>query len=514
MMSSSFITVIFIFLTVTNEVAAIDPAMMHHAFGNFFWLAQDPMKSSSVDLDLGVAASNFVANLWPQQFAQSPLATAINDLKQSNSALVDSNLKETLGSYINANFNGYLDANPKLKLSTSEFVLDYYTRIFEPKAIDTLELLDRSPLAQSTRELASAPTSEIVGKIASATAEKLSPFTNVLSGIANRVGDKLFGGPIEALSASLESFNGAIDKLASTASSLPSIQVDQFISSAGKGDLPSPSLPSFPSFSFDSSLPTTIRLDDDRTKAFQAAIANTVGQITPSLSRAGSTFTAELAEKGSILSTNTGNAVAATGNAIGSIFKGIATIGSNRPPPVEYVVLPGSGQPVAPSAFALKTAQTYGEWARVGDKVSSWTLFPNGNPIPAYVENTRTNLNSLGDLDLQEKAGATWETVKQQWVRVSEANQITSKISGTTADIRFGWTKLSEATSNFNNKGLPDIVNDIGQSTEGIKKSLVGFQQNVNVVGKSASESFNGFVEDSKGITTYVKDFIATNSDQ
>lgn len=138
---------------------------------------------------LKLPMSIYVADVWGSQLgslvdylARSPLAKNTNEfITATKAASIQSaefqydstglptnpvtSFTADLGKSIRTGFDGILDANPKLRLSTSEATMDFYNTVFLPKATSIIAFLDRSPIAQSTREVLDAPSSEIISKV-------------------------------------------------------------------------------------------------------------------------------------------------------------------------------------------------------------------------------------------------------------------------------------------------------------------------------------------------------------
>jgi hypothetical protein len=95
--------------------------------------------------------------------------------------------KATIGDKINENFDKVISAYPELKQSTSEFAVSAFNNAVVPKLKETGDFLYRSPLSQSTRELAVRSTSDVVSAFSTDVSTRLAPYTSVLGDVGSRL---------------------------------------------------------------------------------------------------------------------------------------------------------------------------------------------------------------------------------------------------------------------------------------------------------------------------------------
>jgi hypothetical protein len=95
--------------------------------------------------------------------------------------------KAIIGDKINENFDKVISTYPELKQSTSEFAVSTLNNAVVPKLKETGDFLYKSPLSQSTRELAVRSTSDVVSAFSTDVSTRLSPYTSVLGDVGNRL---------------------------------------------------------------------------------------------------------------------------------------------------------------------------------------------------------------------------------------------------------------------------------------------------------------------------------------
>jgi hypothetical protein len=95
--------------------------------------------------------------------------------------------KAIIGDKINENFDKVISTYPELKQSTSEFAVSALNNAVVPKLKETGDFLYRSPLSQSTRDLAARSTSDVVSAFSTDVSARLAPYTSVLGDVGNRL---------------------------------------------------------------------------------------------------------------------------------------------------------------------------------------------------------------------------------------------------------------------------------------------------------------------------------------
>ena len=172
------------------------------------FLINSPLARGSRDLITGIDA-----------FLNSD---AIGNFKASDTSIIakhflDNTLQE-YGRVTLSEFNKIIDENPKFRLSSSEYISDLYNNVLIPKLDDTAAFLDKSPLFTNIKYVAAAPTSEIIGKVSSTIAEKISPVTDTLVGVSSRLSSKVITAVSDLSSTVVISIETSVDSVISEVS--------------------------------------------------------------------------------------------------------------------------------------------------------------------------------------------------------------------------------------------------------------------------------------------------------
>ena len=215
--------------------------------------------------------------------------------------------KDSVGVSILTEFDKILDANPKLRLSASQFAVDAYNTELIPRVTETVDFLAKSPLAQNTKAVATAPTSQLAAETVTQIAQRTAPLTELLEGFALKQQERLA--------------NAAASWTMSTSQS-----VDGFFQAALPSDIGSPLAPlsvTLPELS----VPPTV-LENAVTELQEAgekAVA-AVEVLIPALGRGGVTLSVELGQAGLVLLSNSAAAAASAGSAVLQLAEGLLTV--------------------------------------------------------------------------------------------------------------------------------------------------------------------------------------------
>lgn len=188
-----------------------------------------------------------------------------------------------------SNFNAFLDSNPKLKMSSSAYLKDLYETEILPRATQSLSFLDNAPYVSDVRSFFNRPAAVISKDISDATLEQLKTTAGDLTWIGTRVVSRLGDGVIG---------------LAGIATNIAKDSIDALSSLANEAAETGPQF-SFPTFTLPpltpSGLPVKI-LTTAELREYAASFTDISGKA---ISRAGATFSAELAVQGNKLVSNT-----------------------------------------------------------------------------------------------------------------------------------------------------------------------------------------------------------------
>lgn len=415
---------------------------------------------------------------------------------------------DSAGASILAEFNKILDANPKLRLSASEYVVDAYNNEVLPRAIDTAAFLERSPLAQNTKAVALTPTSQIAADFFTRLAERTAPLGDSLGWIIafqqQRVADTL-----STLSAS-------------TVQSLEDITIpndlDIDISLQWQ-----PSLPLSPQIVADS-------VDSIGTLAVQ--VAKTAEELLPSLERGGVTLSVELGNAGSSLLSNSVSAAGSVGRALLQLGQDSVTVFPKRT--AELVlqdVLPTASKTVAGTITQAQSLEQQllvglrGAEAQTEQLVTAaarWQLFSDPNHLEngfweRQIADANTFLQNWNDDSLPEIEKAAEDTYVAAVDRFGEIARRNNRLVELTESSQ----KLLASIRTLSDKVKENVESSSEDSSTRLTQLAHEFQlqtsATLTLVSKLQSEVFSslGNLESQVlvDLPHYVEDFIVKGQD-
>ena len=274
---------------------------------------------------------------------------------------------DTVGANILAEFNKILDADPKLRFSSSEYVVDVYNNEVVPRATETAAFLARSPLAQNTKAVALTPTSKIAADLLAGLVDRTAQLSDSLGGIVAFQQQRVINA-LSALSASSVQSLGTIE--------IPN-DMDIDISLRWQ-----PSLALSPQVVADS-------VDSLSNLAVQ--VEKIAEELLPSLERGGVALSSELSKAGVSLVSNSASAAGSVGRALVKLGEDSVTIFPQRT--AELIlqdVLPTTSKTVAGT---IAQAQTIEQQLLIGlseaeaqteqllSAASRWQLFSDPNHL-------------------------------------------------------------------------------------------------------------------------------------
>eukprot|EP01036_Dinobryon_divergens_P025811 gene25811-34398_t len=352
-----------------------EKSILNNGLSTIDFLSRSPIAKDTV-IAIEKVEQLLRSNIFEQN--KAILAENIGKILQD----VSSKSLDSAGANILVEFNKILDTNPKLRLSSSEYVVDAYNSEVLPRAIDTAAFLARSPLAQNTKAVALAPTSQIVADFLTRIAERAAPLGDSIDGIVTFQQQRI----TDALSA----------VSASTVKSLADITIpnDLDIDISVQWQ---PSLPLSPQLMADS-------VDGFGTLAVQ--VAKTADELLPSLERGGVTLSLELGKAGSALLSNSVSAAGSVSQALLQLGQDSVTVFPKRT--AELVlqdVLPTASKTVAGT---IAQAQTLEQQLLVGlrdaeaqteellNAATRWQLFSDPNHLEnGFWERQLANANAF-----------------------------------------------------------------------------------------------------------------------
>lgn len=383
--------------------------------------------------------SKYLADSFTSLFKNGPgkalenVIQANPELQQSTSSYLTEGFKSSFKNGPGKAVEAWIAENPELQQSTSAWVTKYYETVVAPKAAETGEFLGRSPLVTDTKGLFSKSTTEFLGvfydKFRTASEPTLGPVSRGLDDFfVNKFGGqvgKTFQAGLDANPDLKLSTSEYLGKLLGGGSS----SLDQAIKT-DFGLTPEQQQASTSTYASKATAGAT----DAVNKALEAtarsldvgaavdSLSKTASAAPEALSRAGSTFSSQLTEKGDVLLSNTLGGLEATGKGILSIQEGIVNIGV--PKVVEGTskvanfvtdATTGGAQSISDSVDKISSIsedpskvievdpRIVEKFNSFGNKVTSWKLFTDDNHNEnGFWENAIKNTAKLAS-DTSEK---------------------------------------------------------------------------------------------------------------
>jgi len=386
----------------------------------------DFLSRSPLAKDTTKAINDLEEFIYSNQIQQYSSITAERALKVLNSAAdtlksvdVDS-LKSKAGEVILTDFDKILDDNPKLRLSASEFAVDFYENTLLPQAEDTAAFLARSPLAVGASQVATAPTSVIAAQILAAVGEKAAP----ASTLASTVSAKL-----------LSDLAGVADSLGSGAGDLQQQLASAVVEVAAVPLLPVSSSLELPREVLAGPSPEALQRLQLLAEESQAAAS----AVLPALQRGGLRLGEELQGAGQLLVSNSASAALAAGGQLGGLLRGAA----EELPQRSLELLQRGELAVEEQLGGLLQVQRAGlvaglqeladRGSRVQQAVQQWSLFSDRDhwqtgfwetrltAAARQLEAWQAGRQSLSLEELEAAAGQQLEAVGRRFVAISEA---------------------------------------------------------------------------------------------
>lgn len=406
------------------------------------------------------------------------------ELQQSTSSYLTDGFKSSFKNGPGKAVEAWIAENPELQQSTSAWVSKYYNNVVAPKAAETGDFLGRSPLATDTKALFSKSTSEFLGvfydKFKTASEPTLGPVSRGLDDFfVNKLGgqlDKSFQAGLDAnpdLKLSTSDYLGkllggsgsSLDRAIKTDFGLTPEQQQASTSvyasraTAGASD------------AVNRALEATAKSID--VGAAVDSLSKTASVAPEALSRAGATFSSQLAEKGDILVSNTLGGLESTGKGLQSIQDGIVNIGVPKvvegTSKVATFVSDATNGGVKGISDSVDKISTISEdpskglevdprivekFNNFGNKVTSWRLFTDENHNEnGFWENAIKNTAKLAsDSSENVQKPEFWDGVNKNVEKLgsdaSGAVDQAVKGAGATADrVGYEWNIRAEQAS-------------------------------------------------------------------
>lgn len=455
-----------------------------------------------------------------QQLQVSKPNSALNIAGGNNVAnrVGDNNeLVSSLGRSTKESFDAFLEKYPKLKLSTAEFVSDYVDNTAIPKVKDTLDFLDRSPLAQNTRNFAARPTSEVAKDIFDNAQRIAKPVTDLVGLIGYRAVSKL------------------AEPIASTADIALSLvtksvqEANQFLSTASDADAGLTALDNLPKQLIPtdalSDLPTIIK-PEVFTDLPQKAGAVLSSSLT-AIGRAVSTLGEELSASQEILLSNTASFAGKFGDAVSTIASdAINTLPKKSGELISQGVerVQTRVKPEGAGLLDSLTAQSSDKISQVQNTIltkleeaSQWRLFPDDKhwesgyweqQVQKLTETSQRVVEISKDRSKRElfvsetksSLSQLAETVSNNWKRIQGSNPSFQNLD-----------RLLDASSSITSKATPPQLPP-SPPIPSIKldESVFNLQNRFKSISSTVSNELQSFSRDA---SHYVEDFIKTNQD-
>jgi hypothetical protein len=324
-----------------------------------------------------------------------------SDLKQGTTSYLYNSFKNGLGKDVET----YINANPELKKTTSEYVMEKFNSVVVPKTQSTLAFLDKSPLAQDTRGLFGKTTSEFVGifveKTAKASEPTVGPLVRALTSISDSIGGKLDGTFKQVLDTNADLKLSTSDYITKFFSSSGDSVGDAITSDFGLSPtsrpltgMQSPNTPGVRMSQMASKgLAVKVDFPEELTNTVNTVVGNVVditNRAPVALEKAGSSLGEQLSAKGDVLVGNTVGAFTGFSNGIASIGQGIVEIGipkivegTNKIiDPVTKIDLDGVSKSVTDIKIPTEInvdERIVNKFNKFGENIGQWKFFTDDN---------------------------------------------------------------------------------------------------------------------------------------
>lgn len=388
------------------------------------FIQNSPELTQSTSEYFSKASNGFTANSYVvDTFKSAEASIKASGTQESTTSFLSKFFNDGFKQGVGKDVENYINANPELKKTTSEWVMEKYNTVLLPKTIETLDFLGKSPLAEDTRGLFGKTTSEFVNifaeKTAKASEPTVGPIRDALGSFTNKVGKQLDGTLLSTSEffTKLFSFDGG-DGTGNSLSEAPGLNNDfGLVSSKPSG----PKVSNMPGASTTSAVGDVLKnvakiapsVDVIETANGLVDSVNKATAVLPNaLERAGTSFSAQLFEKGNTLATNVASGLENTGKGIGSIGTGIVEIGIPKvvqgaqqlADPIVNLDIEKVSTSVSsslPSPDSLTTTITefkvdpkiVNKFSNIGKSISEWRLFTDENHMEnGYWENQIKNL--------------------------------------------------------------------------------------------------------------------------
>jgi len=282
------------------------------------------------NLKTGVDRYQQVLDLSPGKTGKYYSATdAVRDLKNAFLANLQSSASGTsgnVGQSIASAFDSYLEANPKLKLSTSEFLSDYFQNEFLPSYQANAAIVANSPLGRGVQNLFSQPTSAIVSQFSDGVTSQLDGFPKLdpLAPFRVVVEDFLKENPDLQLSTS--EYLAKLTESASAALAESSERTAAAMASAGDGASQGNLGTAGAAFTVPELTLPPLELTLPSVNLPTESIDQIIAEVGPALDRAGSTLGSELSEAGEKLTTSTTTFATGFSSTVNDIATDLTTV--------------------------------------------------------------------------------------------------------------------------------------------------------------------------------------------